>query len=296
MVPRHNVYLIIALTIFAMIAPVSAYATTSGLDTPTGSSDLPFAIQGTQVMDLTATGLGIGTTAPLAALDVRTGTNQRLLLRGPITDTASTTGTSIGSVNDINNAWEPLELDGSVTIMGMEGVVGIGGIPGGSWELEVHGAAGLNGIFGQPTSAANWGVGGYSQDGNSYGGLGVANAYGVYGVSNNDGVYGINTSGDAWGGVFTGPNFGVFASGAVWAGEFAGPVAITSGYLQFPDGTRQTTAATSRFGGGYGQAGNGACVQVNGFTGGCSCPSGTSAHGISNSTFGGVPYNSYLCY
>jgi hypothetical protein len=293
-VPRHNVYLIIALTISAVIAPVSAYAATSGLDTPTGVSDLPFSVQGAQMMDLSATGLGIGTTTPLAPLDIRTGTNQRLLLRGPITDTA---GASISSRNDANNAWEPLELDASVTIMGIAGVVGIGAIPGGSWELEVHGAAGLNGIFGQPTSAGNWGVGGYSQDGNSYGGLGVANAYGVYGVSSNDGVYGTNTSGTAWGGVFTGSNFGVFASGAVWAAEFAGPVAITSGYLQFPDGTRQTTAATtSRFGGGYGQAGNGACEEVNGFTGGCSCPSGTSAHGISNSTFGGVPYNSYLCY
>jgi hypothetical protein len=71
MVPRHNVYLIIALTISALIAPISAYAATSGLDTPTGVSDLPFSVQGAQMMDLNGTGLGIGTASPLGPLTVK---------------------------------------------------------------------------------------------------------------------------------------------------------------------------------------------------------------------------------
>lgn len=47
-----------------------AFAANSGLDTPTGVTTLPFSVQGVEMMDLTQSGLGIGTTAPAAALDV----------------------------------------------------------------------------------------------------------------------------------------------------------------------------------------------------------------------------------
>lgn len=48
-------------------------STNSGIDTPTGVTSLPFAIEGNEVMDMTASGLGIGSATPQAALDVNGG-------------------------------------------------------------------------------------------------------------------------------------------------------------------------------------------------------------------------------
>lgn len=63
----------------AMPAP-PAYAVNSGLDTPAGVTSLPFSVEGAEIMTLTETGLGIGTTAPQANLDVN-GT----IRAGPVT-------------------------------------------------------------------------------------------------------------------------------------------------------------------------------------------------------------------
>jgi hypothetical protein len=49
-------------------------AANSGLDTPTGVADLPFGIEGTEIMDLTSSGLTITTTATSQALNVTAGT------------------------------------------------------------------------------------------------------------------------------------------------------------------------------------------------------------------------------
>lgn len=56
----------------ALLAP-PAFATNSGIDTPTGVMSLPLSVQGVQIMTLTETGVGIGTTAPQAPLDVNGG-------------------------------------------------------------------------------------------------------------------------------------------------------------------------------------------------------------------------------
>jgi hypothetical protein len=49
-------------------------AANSGLDTPTGVTELPFGIEGTEIMDLTPSGLTITTTAASTALNVTAGT------------------------------------------------------------------------------------------------------------------------------------------------------------------------------------------------------------------------------
>ena len=63
------------LTALLLALPVvPALAATSGIDTPTGVLDLPLAVQGVEVMDLTSTGnVGIGMTGPLAKLQVSGG-------------------------------------------------------------------------------------------------------------------------------------------------------------------------------------------------------------------------------
>ena len=61
MLARHAHIFVLALS--ATTTPLPAFAAASGLDTPTGVTDLPFGIQGVQVMDLTAAGLNISSTS-----------------------------------------------------------------------------------------------------------------------------------------------------------------------------------------------------------------------------------------
>jgi hypothetical protein len=144
--PRNRTKFMITIALLALcpaLVTSPAYAATnSGLDTPSGESTLPFAVEGVQGMTLVTqsptTGpvyVGIGTADPHALLNVRDGVNENLVFRGPISDT---TGTEIGSVNDANNTWEPLQLDGSVTILGMAGDVGVGLINP-AFKLDVTG-------------------------------------------------------------------------------------------------------------------------------------------------------------
>jgi hypothetical protein len=83
----------------------------------------------------------------------------------------------------------------------------------------------------------------------------------------------------------------------------AGTIQSTSGGVQFPDGTVQTTAASAppgghAFGGGFAQfvGGGGGCQSPNGLTGGCSCPAGTAVHSFGYGNGGLGPINMYLCY
>lgn len=99
--------------------------------------------------------------------------------------------------------------------------LGIGRGQDGGWQLEVAGTGNQHGIFGQAGSAGYWGVGGWSNDGTAYGGLGVGNAYGAYGYStNNVAVYG--SSANNWSGFFYGA-YGVAAASSTgnnWSGCF----------------------------------------------------------------------------
>ena len=45
---------------FMVLAALPAGAANSGLDTPTGTTSMPFGIEGVAVMNLTPSGLGIG--------------------------------------------------------------------------------------------------------------------------------------------------------------------------------------------------------------------------------------------
>ncbi len=115
--------------------------------------------------------------------------------------------------------------------------------------------------------------GGVAATGNGWAGIFTANVTGAggvlsYGGSNNSaGLFYGNTSGNG--------QYGIAAQGTSWAGYFMGPVVITSGYLQFPDGTQQTTASSHPFGSFYIKYCSGGCYNANPYTGGCSCPSYT---------------------
>jgi hypothetical protein len=132
----------------------------------------------------------------------------------------------------------------------------------GGWQLEVQGSGNRHGIFGQAGASGYWGVGGYSTNGNEYGCLGVANGLqrlwcrefierlgrGIHRQHHRCGRRPSYGGGNNWAGLFYGntsgnSQYGIAAQGTSWAGYFMGPVVITSGYLQFPDGSQQITAA-----------------------------------------------------
>jgi len=64
-------------------------------------------------MRLTSTGLGIGTSSPLARLHVRGATNGNLLVRGGSSAASGLTGTALSSINDAASATASLTLEGT---------------------------------------------------------------------------------------------------------------------------------------------------------------------------------------
>ena len=58
----------------AVSGAMPAFAVNSGIDTPGGVTVLPFSVTGTEMMDLTTTGLGIGQTNPMERLHIGGGT------------------------------------------------------------------------------------------------------------------------------------------------------------------------------------------------------------------------------
>jgi hypothetical protein len=93
-----------------MLCASASVSLASGLDT-TGTS-MPFNIEGTQVMTMTTTGLGIGTTAPVAVLDVSPGGN---------TQAASVTISARGtSVRGNSFEWGHSNQSGYGSVLGFE--------------------------------------------------------------------------------------------------------------------------------------------------------------------------------
>lgn len=133
--------LVVAFAFAVAIMPLPAFATTSGIDTPTGVTSLPLAVEGVEGMNLVAQSasgpvyVGIGITSPTTPLQIRSAANEDLVFRGAV---SASSGAEIGAVNDVNSVWEPLQLDGSITILGMAGNVGVGLINP-SYKLDVSG-------------------------------------------------------------------------------------------------------------------------------------------------------------
>lgn len=85
-----------------------------------------FAVNTNQLYVDTSLGfVGVGTATPIKYVDVKTGTNERFLVRSGTDFGGSYTGTSIDSVNDANNAATMLVIGGSPTVFS-RGSVGIG--------------------------------------------------------------------------------------------------------------------------------------------------------------------------
>jgi Bacterial shufflon protein, N-terminal constant region len=310
MVPRHNVYLIIALTISAVIAPVSAYAANSGLDTPTGTTDMPFGIQGSQVMDLTAAGLAIsptsGSTANALTINIA-GAAPRVASFAssdgdytiPITiQNSSVTCGSGGQwgfgVNGSSapsflpmaagSFWIHEDCFGPRLVITPSGLVGIGtSTP--AYALEVNGDIRADGWL-RTSGTSGWysdtyGGGWYMGDGTwirSYGGKPMFEAAGLD----------------------TGAPSGIGCNGSLGGGYElqvcgAGTLKLNGG-LTFPDGTVQTTAASGHeFGGAYSQVNGAGCYNANPLTGSCSCPAGYSAGQLLSGSEG-TGINMYLTF
>jgi hypothetical protein len=265
--PRRLTVLLSVAVLALFGTAFSAHAASQGgLDT-SGTAILPFAINGTEVMNLQGDGLhfdpgeGVFLVAPLKVNE----------------GWSPAQGLEINS----NQIWKNVTTgDNSLYLQWSNpgGPVVIGGQPGASNNLLVNGSVGIQaspirgltvggGEIAIVKQANTWGFLNVS-DANANGGGNLQirglNNGGTAGVSlgqidlmantvtiegaltatggAGNGVYGINTSGGAWGGVFTGPNYGVYASGSIWAGLFNGPVAALGG-IMFGDGTWQTTAA-----------------------------------------------------
>ncbi len=72
--------------------------------------------------------VGIGTTTPFYTFDVRTGTDQRLVVRPASNFISSLTGIGLQSTNDANNAYKNLDIEGNQITLNSasSGYVGIG--------------------------------------------------------------------------------------------------------------------------------------------------------------------------
>jgi hypothetical protein len=88
-------FLAVAALLLLCLAPlVPAYAANSGIDTPTGITTLPFGIEGVEMMDLTTTGLAIGTPNPTGHVNIY-GESGGLGLNVQADDGTGTTGTRV---------------------------------------------------------------------------------------------------------------------------------------------------------------------------------------------------------
>lgn len=354
---RLHMYLVVVLAFSAAIMPLPTFAAANGLDTPAGVTDMPFGIQGVQIMDLTAGGLTINSTSTGSSrasnlfINSANNTNQRLYI-GINSNGGATSGdyASIEYVQDgqhwgglalqadgggvgigTTNPWALFQVhnpgdtgdgliispdrdgDNTISIQSYIDSNAGGGIPGGAGyaggccnDLALNpewGAVSVGGVSG------NW-PNKFNVVGNSYfgGNVGIQTQSPAYPLDvsgvirataapNASWVGAVTASGGGggsqailagqinnayWTGVAgyasAGNGIGVFGQGGLWAGSFAGPVDITSGYLQFPDGTQQSTAASHSFGGMYGtNSGSGGCQFPDPMTGGCGCPGGYNA-------------------
>ncbi len=310
----------LAQALSAAIIPLPAFSAATGLDTPTGVTDLPFSIQGTQMMDLTGTGLGVNLIGPTQALDVNgyvrirsiNGEGATIQMDGANSVTMYAENLN-GTFRLVNSPWNAqlfsvdqsgnLIAQGSGNFAGSSLTVGNGG-PG---VLHLYGSTVYDtGSYlhlgsGYIYADGNVIVAGTTTSNNEFigtmqGGYGqvrmIGGSYGAFFRNDGGNTYLLLTAaGDqygAWNGLR--PLYVNDVSGVV---NFGQGIDVTSGGITFPDGTVQTTAASAhQFGGMYvidqlNRCWNGG----NPFTGACNCPSGTSPHAVGNSNgAGGLAY------
>lgn len=124
MLARHARVFVLALS--ATTTPLPAFAAASGLDTPAGVTDLPFGIQGVQMMDLTSAGLNISSISsgssrtPNIFITSADNTNQKLYI-----GINSNGGAASGDYASIEYLQEGQHW-GSLVLQGDGGDVGIG--------------------------------------------------------------------------------------------------------------------------------------------------------------------------
>jgi len=205
----------------------------------------------------------------------------------------------------------PLAVDGvsilTLTNTPSNSAVFLGSIVSSSSDFQL-GYAG-NGVVGHTVN--NYGVWGYAT-GAGAGVVGqTVDSDGVLGTATGGGAGVVGYAANNWGGVMTGPSYGLYASGGTWAGYFNGPVytnSITTGGITFSDGTHLTTAPPLFGGmftmtyqqfctlGGCSALSNPGCSVGNALNGGgCSCPSWAPNAYVGQSSNGGCSGNIFGC-
>ena len=251
----------------------SSFATTnSGIDTPTGTNDLPIAVSGTEVMHLTASSITL---------------DQQLFMNQPFAQAISITegwnpGHSV--VINSNQIWQ--SASGGDPNLYFQwstpgGAVVIGGQQGASNDLVVSNGTGYFTGAGWPAVRQQnpWGWASFGLLGNK--GLGMVMHFGgdsthelrfartdaSYNWQSNPVRFSMDAPDTS---LYLDPSGNVDVQGTVSAQSSNGTTSISGRGVTFPDGTVQTTA----FGGMYGFADwNGSCEGGNPMAGGgCGCP------------------------